>query len=146
MKKDVVAIGELLIDFTENGKSAQENPMMEALKEVGIGTQGLKFDSEIHTTLAFVHTKEDGDREFSFYRNTGADMMLSEEDLEETLLMDCKILHFGSLPITHKPCRKATKKAIELTKANGAILCFDPNLREPLCKSLEKAKEQIAKV
>lgn len=182
MKKDVVALGELLIDFTENGKSVQGNPAMEAnpggapcnvlsmltrlgkktdfigkvgddmfghqlsnaLKEVGIGTQGLKFDCEINTTLAFVHTKEDGDREFSFYRNPGADMMLSEKDLEKELLENCEIFHFGSLSMTHPACREATKKAIELAKSKGALLSFDPNLREPLWKSLDEAKEQIA--
>lgn len=182
MKKDVVALGELLIDFTENGKSVQGNPVMEAnpggapcnvlsmltrlgkktdfigkvgedmfghqlsnaLEEVGIGTQGLKFDCEINTTLAFVHTKEDGDREFSFYRNPGADMMLSEKDLEKELLENCEIFHFGSLSMTHPACREATKKAIELAKSKGALLSFDPNLREPLWKSLEEAKEQIA--
>ncbi len=181
MKKDVVALGELLIDFTENGKSVQGNPVLEvnpggapcnvlsmltrlgketdfigkvgedmfghqlcdALKEVGIGTQGLRFDREINTTLAFVHTKEDGDREFSFYRNPGADMMLTEADLEKDLLENCKIFHFGSLSMTHPACREATKKAIELAKSNGAILSFDPNLREPLWNSLEEAKEQI---
>ena len=181
MKKDVIALGELLIDFTGSGKSAQGNPVMEAnpggapcnvlsmlsrlgkktafigkvgedifghqladaLNEVGIGTEGLKFDCEIHTTLAFVHTKEDGDREFSFYRNPGADMMLCEEDLEEDLLKACKIFHFGSLSMTDKLCRTATKKAIHIAKANGAILSFDPNLREPLWKSLDEAKQQI---
>ena len=181
MKKDVVALGELLIDFTENGKSVQGNPVMEAnpggapcnvlsmltrlgkntefigkvgndmfghqlegaLKEVGIGTKGLKFDCENHTTLAFVHTKEDGDREFSFYRNPGADMMLKEDELEEELLQNCKIFHFGSLSMTHEGCRKATKKAIEIAKKSGAVISFDPNLREPLWNSLEEAREQI---
>ena len=181
MKKDVVALGELLIDFTENGKSVQGNPVLEvnpggapcnvlsmltrlgketdfigkvgndmfghqlcdALKEVGIGTQGLKFDREINTTLAFVHTKEDGDREFSFYRNPGADMMLTEADLEKDLLENCKIFHFGSLSMTHPACREATRKAIRLAKSKGAILSFDPNLREPLWNSLEEAREQI---
>ena len=182
MKKDVVALGELLIDFTENGKSVQGNPIMEAnpggapcnvlsmltrlgkktdfigkvgkdmfgvqlkdaLEEVGIGTLGLKSDCENHTTLAFVHTKEDGDREFSFYRNPGADMMLEEEDLEEELLQNCRIFHFGSLSMTHENCRNATKKAIKTAKESGAIISFDPNLREPLWKNLEEAKKQIA--
>ena len=181
MKKDVVALGELLIDFTESGKSGQGNPVMEAnpggapcnvlsmltrlgkktdfigkvgqdmfgnqlkeaLKEVGIGTSGLKFDCENHTTLAFVHTKEDGDREFSFYRNPGADMMLKEEDLEEELLQNCRIFHFGSLSMTHENCRRATKKAIEIAKKSGAIISFDPNLREPLWENLEEARKQI---
>ena len=177
---DTIALGELLIDFTENGVSAQGNPILEAnpggapcnvlsmlsrlghktafigkvgedafgeqlekaLVEVGIDTKGLAKDQKVHTTLAFVHTKEDGDREFSFYRNPGADMMLSEEDLKEELIENCKIFHFGTLSMTHEGCRKATKKAIVMAKEAGAILSFDPNLREPLWDSLEDAKEQ----
>ncbi len=178
---DTIALGELLIDFTENGVSAQGNPILEAnpggapcnvlsmlsrlghktafigkvgedafgeqlekaLVEVGIDTKGLAKDQKVHTTLAFVHTKEDGDREFSFYRNPGADMMLSEEDLKEELIENCKIFHFGTLSMTHEGCRKATKKAIAMAKEAGAILSFDPNLREPLWDSLEDAKEQV---
>ena len=178
---DVVAIGELLIDFTENGKSAQGNPMMEAnpggapcnvlamltklgkktgfigkigndmfgdqlekaVREVGIDTAGLKRDPEVNTTLAFVHTKEDGDREFSFYRNPGADMMISEDDLEESLIQGCRIFHYGTLSMTHETCRRATYRAIAEAKAAGAVLSFDPNLREPLWKSLDEAREQI---
>lgn len=178
---DVTALGELLIDFTENGISAQGNPVLEAnpggapcnvlsmlnrlghkasfigkigddifgtqleqaLEEVGIDTKGLKKDQKVHTTLAFVHTLEDGDREFSFYRNPGADMMLSEEDLEEELIRDCKIFHFGSLSMTSEPCRTATKKAIAMAEEAGVLLSFDPNLREPLWETLEDAKEQI---
>lgn len=181
MKLDVTALGELLIDFTENGKSAQNNPLLEAnpggapcnvlamlsglgkktafigkvgddmfghqlenaLKETGIETTGLKFDPEANTTLAFVHTKEDGDREFSFYRNPGADQMLSENDLEEALIKDCRIFHFGSLSMTSETCRKATVRAIELAKESGAVISFDPNLRELLWKDLEEAKKQI---
>lgn len=181
MKTNVTALGELLIDFTENGISKQGNPILEAnpggapcnvlamlcrlgktaafigkvgedqfgyqlkasLEEVGIETAGLKMDTEVHTTLAFVHTKEDGDREFSFYRNPGADAMLSEEDLEEELLKNCTIFHYGSLSMTHEASKAATKKAIHLAKEHGALLSFDPNLREPLWETLDDAKECI---
>ncbi|MDO5399006.1 MAG: carbohydrate kinase [bacterium] len=178
-KKDVVALGELLIDFTENGISGQGNPVLEAnpggapcnvlsmlkrlghevsfigkvgndmfgaqleeaLKEVGIGTEGLLKDDKIHTTLAFVHTFPDGDRDFSFYRN--ADVMLQEDEINEELIKSCGILHFGSLSMTHDNCRRATKKAIEIARSSGAIISFDPNLREPLWETLDIAKEQI---
>lgn len=182
MKKyDVVAIGELLIDFTENGKSAQGNPVLEAnpggapcnvlamltklgkktgfigkigndmfgdqleqaVREVGIDTAGLKRDPEVNTTLAFVHTKEDGDREFSFYRNPGADMMITENDLEYSMIEGCRIFHYGTLSMTHEICREATRRAIDTAKDAGAVLSFDPNLREPLWKSLDEAREQI---
>ena len=182
MKKyDVVALGELLIDFTENGKSNQNNPLFEAnpggapcnvlamlakleyktafigkvgkdffgeqlkkaITEVGIDPEFLYMDEEVHTTLAMIHTASDGDRDFSFYRNPGADMMLTEDEIPEVLLKDTKIFHFGTLSMTHEGVRAATKKAITLAKEAGAIISFDPNLRPPLWKSLEDAKEQV---
>ncbi len=183
MKKqyDVVALGELLIDFTQNGLSAQGNPLLEAnpggapcnvlallsklghktaflgkvgqdgfgdqladaLTEVGIDTQGLRRDPMVHTTLAVVHTHPDGDREFSFYRNPGADMNLRAEDLDRELLADTTIFHFGSLSMTDEPCRSASREAIALAEASGALLSFDPNLREPLWHSMEDARKQI---
>lgn len=179
---DVVALGELLIDFTENGISEQGNPVMEAnpggapcnvlamlgrlsyktgfigkvgddmfgrqlkdaIVEVGISTEGLIMDKEVHTTLAFVHTFEDGDRDFSFYRNPGADMMLTEDDLDEEMIRGCRIFHYGSLSMTAEGCYEATKKAITIAKESGAVISFDPNLREPLWDSLDNAKEKIA--
>ena len=148
---DICALGELLIDFTENGTSSQGNPLMEAnpggapcnvlsmmsrqgkktafigkvgndifgrqlkaaVEEVGINTEGLVTDEEVNTTLAFVKTLDGGDREFSFYRNPGADMMLSETDVNEKTIEDCTIFHFGSLSMTHTVCEAATKKAVE---------------------------------
>lgn len=179
---DVVAMGELLIDFTENATSEQGNPIFEAnpggapcnvlamlkrlghqtgfigkvgrdmfgmqlqnaLQEVGISTEGLVKDEKVHTTLAFVHTLEGGDRDFSFYRNPGADMMLTETELNMKMLENCRIFHFGSLSMTHEICRNATKKAVGIAKENGALISFDPNLREPLWESLNDAKQQIA--
>ena len=180
-KYDVTALGELLIDFTENGVSAQGNPIMEAnpggapcnvlamlnrlshktafigkigrdmfgaqlksaLDEVGIDRTGLVEDEQVHTTLAFVHTFEDGDRDFSFYRNPGADMELSVDDLNEDIIKSAKIFHFGTLSMTHDKCREATKKAIDIARESGAIISFDPNIREPLWDDLELMREQI---
>lgn len=181
---DVVALGELLIDFTENGMSEQGNPLLEAnpggapcnvlsmlqklgkktafigkvgkdsfgkmlqsvVAEQGIVISGLIMDEEIPTTLAFVHTAPDGDRSFSFYRNPGADMMLTEADVEKNgkLIQSCRIFHFGTLSMTDERCEKATKKAIDLAREAGAVISFDPNLRPPLWKSLNDAKEKIA--
>lgn len=181
-KYDVLALGELLIDFTENGISGQGNTIFEAnpggapcnvlamlnklghktafmgkvgvdifgnklksvLDEVGIDTSGLVMDPDVRTTLAFVQTFADGDRDFSFYRNPGADMMLKESELKTDMLSQCKIFHFGTLSMTHEEVRQATKKAIALAKENGALVSFDPNLRPPLWSSLDLAKEQVA--
>lgn len=178
---DVTALGELLIDFTENGTSAQGNPIMEAnpggapcnvlamlerlgkktafigkvgkdmfgnqlkaaVEEVGIDTRALIMDEEVHTTLAFVHTYPDGDRDFSFYRNPGADMMLTKDEVPDDLIRDSRIFHFGTLSSTHEGVREATRHAIEVAKEAGCIITFDPNLRPPLWKSLEDARVEI---
>ena len=178
---DVIALGELLIDFTDNGISEQGNTIFEAnpggapcnvlamlnklghrtafigkvgkdifglklkktLEELQIDTTNLLVDEKVRTTLAFVQTFADGDRDFSFYRNPGADMMLREEELNEEMLKRTKIFHFGTLSMTHEDVRKATKKAIQIAKESGAVISFDPNLREPLWNSLADAKEQV---
>jgi len=113
------------------------------LEELGIGTSNLLLDDEVHTTLALVHTFEDGDRDFSFYRNPGADMMLTADEVDEALLQDTKMFHFGSLSMTHEGVHEATKKALDVAKKAGAMISFDPNLREPLWDTLDHAKEMI---
>ena len=108
-----------------------------------IDASGLQKDDDVHTTLALVHTYPDGDRDFSFYRNPGADMMLKEEEVPEELIKGTRIFHFGTLSMTHEGVRNATKKALRAAKEAGAVISFDPNLREPLWNSLDEAKEQV---
>ena len=181
MRFDVTALGELLIDFTDNGKSGQGNSLFEAnpggapcnvlafLKKLGrscafVGKVGddlfghllrdvaaeagicmdyLVFDKDVRTTLAFVQTFANGDRDFSFYRSPGADRELREDELPLDVIASSRIFHFGSLSMTHDGVRRATRKAIKCAKAGGALLSFDPNLRQPLWESLDEAREQI---
>ena len=180
-KYDVIALGELLIDFTMNGQSEQGNNMFEAcpggapcnvlallnkmgkktaflgkvgkdqfgtllrdtITDAGIDASHLMVDDTVNTTLAFVHTFPDGDREFSFYRNPGADMMLTEDEVDPEFIAQTKILHFGTLSMTHDGVRAATKKAVQAAKDAGCLVSFDPNLRPPLWSSLDLAKEQM---
>lgn len=179
---DVIALGELLIDFTENGASEQGNAIYEAnpggapcnvlamltklgkktafigkvgqdqfgvhlkktLEEAGIDTRNLVLDEKVRTTLAFVHTFEDGDRDFSFYRNPGADMMLTKDDVQMDLISASRIFHFGTLSSTHPGVREATRSALAKAKEEGLLISFDPNLREPLWDSLEDARREIS--
>ena len=118
--------------------------LRQVTEEAGIDVSGLLMDDEVHTTLAFVHKKPDGDRDFSFYRNPGADMMLQPGELRDDLIAQARIFHFGSLSMTHPAVREATREALRLAKEHGCLISFDPNLREPLWNSLEEAREQIA--
>ena len=180
-KYDVVALGELLMDMTNNGTSGQGNVLYEAnpggapcnvlamlkklghnvgfigkvgddlfghelkgvLEEVGIGTQGLVMDKDVRTTLAFVKTFSDGDRDFSFYRNPGADMMLDESEVNTGMIENAKVFHFGTLSMTSPAVRKATVYALDKAVEAGDVISFDPNIREPLWDSMEEARQQV---
>ena len=117
--------------------------LAQAIEEVGIDASGLMFDTEVHTTLALVHKLENGDRDFSFYRNPGADMMLRENEVNEELIRNAKIFHFGTLSLTDEEVKKATHRAVAVAEDAGLIRSFDPNLRPPLWKSLDEAKVQV---
>ncbi len=179
---DVVALGEILIDFTPYQAADAGVPVFRAnpggapanvlamlskmgrktafigkvgpdmfgkqlravLKELGIDDIGLTEAAFANTTLAFVQTDEQGERDFSFYRNPGADVMLKEEDIPEETVKNTRIFHFGTVSMTHAGVRQTTKFAVELAKENGALISFDPNLRPPLWGShLESARDAM---
>ena len=178
---DVIALGELLIDFTSSAPSGQGNPQFEAnpggapcnvlailarlgrraafmgkvgddlfgrmlkgsIVEAGIDAGALVLDPAAHTTLAFVQNAPDGDRAFSFYRDPGADELLTPEELPESALRSAGIFHFGSLSLTREPSRAATRRAVALAAEGGAVVSFDPNLRPSLWKSLDAAREEM---
>lgn len=178
---DVVALGELLIDFTMTGTDADGYPTMAAhpggapanflaalakygkktallgkvgtdkfgrlllgtLEKAGIDTRGLIAAEDVFTTLAFVTLDDGGDREFSFARKPGADTCIRFEEIDLSLIDEAKVFHFGTLSLTDEPARSATQQAVAYAKAQGKMITYDPNLRKPLWKSLETAKEQM---
>lgn len=182
-KYDVVALGELLIDFTEIGLSSEgkrifeQNPggapanvlcaasrqgcntafigkvgndshgrfLKSVLDGEKIGTEGLILADDVYTTLAFVSIDANGEREFSFARLPGADTMLGRDELNTSLLHNCRIFHFGSLSLTNEPSREATFSAIKIASEAGALISYDPNYRSPLWKSEQDAVEMMRK-
>lgn len=178
---DVVALGELLIDFTCVSADADGYPTMAAhpggapanflaavtkfggktallgkvgadtfgrlltgtLEKAGIETHGIVASSDVFTTLAFVTLDEHGDREFAFSRKPGADTQLRFSELELPLIDDAKAFHFGTLSLTDEPARATTYRAVAYAKERGKLITFDPNLRKPLWKDLDTAKEQM---
>ena len=177
----VVALGELLIDFATQSVDGDGYPTMAAhpggapanflaaltkfgattallgkvgsdtfgklligtLKSAGIETGGLVVTDDVFTTLAFVTFDDHGDREFAFSRKPGADTCLQFEELNLRLIDEAEVFHFGTLSLTDEPARTATQKAVAYAKQAGKLITYDPNLRKPLWKSLEEAKEQL---
>ena len=178
---DVVALGELLIDFAGVSTDADGYPTMAAhpggapanflaaltkygrntamlgkvgtdafgklllgtLKKAGIETRGLVCAEDVFTTLAFVTIDESGDRSFSFARKPGADTQISFEELDLSLIDEAKVFHFGTLSLTDEPACSATYQAVAYAKSKGKLITYDPNLRKPLWKDMDRCKEQL---
>jgi fructokinase len=113
------------------------------LREAGVDTRGMVFDPDHRTALAFVSLDRNGERKFMFYRNPSADMLHRAEEVPDSLLVGTKAFHFGSITLIQEPSRTATLDALARSKEQGAIISYDPNLREPLWPSLEEARAGI---
>ena len=178
---DVVALGELLIDFATLNTDSEGYPTMAAhpggapanflaalrkfgattallgkvgsdtfgklllatLEKAGIETRGMVVAEDVFTTLAFVTFDRYGDREFAFSRKPGADTCIRFEDIDLSLIDDAKVFHFGTLSLTDEPARTATYQAVAYAKSRGKIITYDPNLRKPLWRDLEEARQQL---
>lgn len=178
---DVVALGELLIDFAclstdesgyptmaahpggapanflaaltkfgaktallgKVGTDAFGKMLLGTLTQSGIETRGIVKSDDVFTTLAFVTFDGHGDREFSFSRKPGADTCIAFEELDLSLIDESRVFHFGTLSLTDEPARTTTQKAVAYARSKNKLITYDPNLRKPLWKSLEEAKEQL---
>lgn len=98
------------------------------------------------TTLSFVHLENDGERSFSFHRERGADVMLTEDHIKEAFIKSTKMLHVGSISMTENPTRDATRKALQIAKKEEKVITYDPNYRPLLWESEEEARQHILEV
>ncbi len=114
-----------------------------ALENNGVDDSGLSTDPAAPTTIALVTRDENGERDYTFLRSSGADVQLSVADLPDGMIEQAKILHFGSVSLTDEPCKSATLEAIERASRSGALLSFDPNYRAALWEDETKAAELI---
>lgn len=178
---DVVALGEVLIDFSPAGTGPMGNPCFEMnpggapanclaantalggstafvgmvgddffgrflkkyLQEHGIDVSGMRIHESVPTTIDFVSNREDGERDFAFFRNPGADFMITEEHIDKSILDKAKIFHFGSLSLTDEPARSTTYQALERLKKKGIPISYDPNYREDLWENKDMACREM---
>jgi len=129
--------------ITQLGDDPFGDKIEEELSGYGIDTSYIRRTSRANTSLAFVALKDDGNREFSFYRKPGADMLYSEENLKPQMFRDVFCLHFCSVSLGDFPMGRAHKKAVSLAKEQGAIISFDPNLRFNLWEDQLALKDAV---
>jgi fructokinase len=129
--------------LTKVGEDAFGDFLLDKLTNYGVNTDKILRTNAANTGLAFVALREDGEREFSFYRNPSADLLLSDTEINEMWFNQGDILHFCSVDLVESPMKHAHIKAIQAVKAKSGIVCFDPNVRLPLWSSPRECKNTI---
>lgn len=129
--------------ITKLGEDAFGEFLIEKLIEANVQTDKIYRTNEANTGLAFVSLREDGERDFSFYRNPSSDLLLSEDEIEDNWFKQGDILHFCSVDLVESQMKYAHVKAIDIAKASGAIISFDPNVRLPLWNHPEQCRATI---
>lgn len=127
--------------ITQLGNDPFGHFLAETLESNGVNISGVRFTDEANTMLAFVAVEADGERSFAFYRNPSADMLMTSFDLDPAQIADARIFHFGSITLSTEPMRTTTLDAVEMARRAGAIISYDPNLREVLWPDLDTARE-----
>ena len=125
------------------GDDAFGRHLATVLASEGVETRGMRYDAEARTTMAFIASPDPHTNEYLFYRNPGADTRLQAEELDEELLSNCKVLHFGSLSLVENPIRNAAIRAVKMVKRLGGLISLDVNYRPTLWPSPEAAYEAV---
>lgn len=125
------------------GNDAFGDFLIETLQQAGVKTDKILKTNEAKTALVFVSLREDGERDFSFYRSPSADLLMKEEEINGDWFMSGDILHFCSVDLVESPMKYAHLKAIKEAKQKGALISFDPNVRLQLWEKPEDCRETI---
>ena len=129
--------------LTKLGQDGFGDAILNEVKPLGVDVSRISRTNEANTALAFVSLREDGERDFSFYRNPSADMLLSAEEICVEDFNEKDILHFCSVSLIDAPIKEAHRRAIEIAKEKGCLISFDPNVRLPLWKNPEDCRKAI---
>ena len=116
--------------------------LKQVLEDENVNTRGIRFDPDARTTMAIIAMPDENSAEFVFYRNPGADQLLTEKDLDLGMLRSTRILHFCSVSLTDEPVRSATFSAAQIAREAGALVSYDVNYRPSLWKNPEEALDQ----
>ena len=129
--------------ITKVGKDGFGDYLIAVLKKAGVNIDKVFQTTEAPTGLAFVSLKENGERDFAFYRKPSADLLLQADEIKEDWFAKGDLLHFCSVDLVESPMKYAHVKAIELVKKAGGVVSFDPNIRLPLWEDEKECQSTV---
>lgn len=117
--------------------------LRQSLDETGVDTRYLLVDRIARTTAVFVAVWDDGRKDLCFYRNPGADMLLTEDDITTHMFEGGRCFHFGSITFIDEPSAAAQHKALRIARERKMMITYDPNYRPTLWPNVQIARSVI---
>jgi sugar/nucleoside kinase (ribokinase family) len=107
---------------------------VERLRQDGVDVSGIAVIPTATTGSAFVTYRDDGERDFIFNIANSASGLLSVDNVDAERLKDCSHFHVMGSSLFSARIVDAMKKAIEIVKAHGGTISFDPNVRKEMLR------------
>lgn len=98
----------------------------------GVDTSTIHVLRGASTGSAFVRYREDGERDFVFNIVNSAASHLDTAHVNHHTLKDCRHFHVMGSSLFSSRVIDAIKKAVEIVRAQGGTISFDPNVRKEM--------------
>ncbi|WP_349519607.1 carbohydrate kinase [Marinobacter sp. NFXS11] len=117
--------------------------ILTSLSGFGVDTSLLVQTHSANTALAMVALDEAGERSFTFYRNSTADLLYEPEQLPDSAFAGQPIFHICSNTLTEPVIVETTLALVARARKAGCLVSFDVNYRESLWPDPDRAPAQI---
>ncbi len=120
--------------YTALGDDRYSNAMLDFLRQGGINTELIRIMPGKRPGLYIIH-QEDGDRHFTYWRETSAARHLADEPehlLHATDHADAIYISGITLAILKPARRNDLLTVLDGARQSGAMIAFDPNIRPAL--------------
>lgn len=100
------------------------------MRSENVDTFSVLTTADARTGVFFRDNRSDGRSSVIYYRRNSAFAGFGPDDLDEDYIGSARILHLtGITPGLSDSCRKAACRAVDIARANGVTVVFDPNYR-----------------
>lgn len=124
------------------GRDSLSRMATHTLHQQGVDISHLVQAEEGQLGLAFLEYLPDG-RNYQYYRKNSVGSTLCAADLDEEYIASAFAIHFpGMLLELTSEMRSACQRAVEIARAHGVLVSFDPNIRRELTSN-EEARERM---
>ena len=124
------------------GNDSLSRMVTRTLREQGVDMSHVIVSDEGQIGLAFLEYLPEG-RNYQYYRKHSVGSLLSADELDEAYVAGAYAVHFPGMLLELTPQMRGTcERLVEVARAKGVLVSFDPNIRHELSRD-SQARERM---